>query len=473
MSNSKLKIKTKPLPKSRLAIEFEVPSEQCKKSFDDAVSTLCKSADLPGFRKGKIPKAVILQQLGSKRIQASALEKLLEKIWKQALKEESISPLSDPELSGGFDALLDNFSTDKTLTFTLETDVPPTPSLKTTKGLTAEVEVIKFEKNKVDELIEQSRKQLATLLPVEKRPAANGDIAVVSFKGKLADDNTEIEGGSAESMDIELEKGQMIPGFIEGICGMKINEEKTINCEFPKDYHDEKTRGKKAKFEIKLKDLKTRELPELNDAFAKQASDKETMSELRQDLTNRLKEDAEKRQQKNRQESLLKVLVDQLDVELPKTLIDQEVRNLIEQTARTFAQQGMDVKSTFTTELVNSLMESSRPEAEENLRKNFALQALAKEENIEVDEKTLETKLKEVKKELSNEKNIDHKKLRQAVLDDLLQDKLFDWLEENNEVIEKPSEKKSNNNKEKSAKSKKREPKSPKTNLKTDKSSKK
>lgn len=472
MSNPKLQIKTKELPESRLAIEFQVPAEQCKKSFEDALSTLCKSADLPGFRKGKVPKAVILQQIGSKRIQASGLEKLLEAIWKQALKEESIEPLCDPELAGGFDSLLESFNTDKALKVTLETDVAPTPTLKATKGLTAEAEVIKFEKSKVDELIEQSRKQLATVLPVEKRSAAHGDIAVVSFKGRFADDNKDIEGGNAESMDIELEEGQMIPGFVDGICGMKINEEKTIDCKFPDDYQDEKTRGKKAKFEIQLKDLKTRELPELNDAFAKQASDKETMSELRKELTNRLKDDTEKRQKKNREDSLLKVLVSQLEVELPKTLIDQEVRNLIEKTAQTFAQQGMDVKSTFTADLVKSLMESSRPEAEANLKNSFALQALAETEKIAVDEPTLETKLKEVKKELSAEKNIDQQKLRQAVLDDLLQEKLFAWLEENNTVVEKSLEKKSKL-KENSSGNKKIQEKTPKTNSKTDKASKK
>ncbi len=385
MSTSQLQIKTKSLPNSRIAIEFEVPSEQCKTSFDEALLTLCKSANLPGFRKGKVPKAVILQQVGTKRIQASALEKLLEKIWKEALKEKSIEALSDPELTGGFDTLLENFNPDKTLSITLETDVIPTPKLKTTKGLTAEVEVIKFDEGKVDELIEQSRKQLATVIPVEHRPAEQGDIAVLDFKGTYEDDGSPIEGGSGESMDIELEEGRMIPGFIEGVYGMQINEEKTIDCLFPKDYQDEKSRGRKAKFSIHLKDLKERELPKLDDAFAKQASDKNSMEELRNELTERLKEDNKKRQIKSRQESLLQSLVDQLQVELPKTLIDQEVRNLIEETARTFAQQGMDVKSTFTPELVKSLAESSRPEAEANLKKNFALNALEKEENIEVD----------------------------------------------------------------------------------------
>ncbi|KGG14568.1 MULTISPECIES: trigger factor [unclassified Prochlorococcus] len=440
MSIPQLKIKTKSLPKSRLAIEFEVPAQQCNASFEDAISTLCKSANLPGFRKGKVPKAVILQQIGSKRIQASALEKLLEKVWKEALKDQTIEPLCEPELTGGFESLLETFNPDKSLKLTLETDITPTPKLKASKGLTAEAESISFDKSKVDELIEQSRKQLATIIPVENRPASQGDIAVVSFSGTFADDGTEIDGGSGESMDIELDKGRMIPGFIEGICGMKINEKKDIECTFPKDYQDEKARGRKALFNIQLKDIKERELPKLDDAFAKQAGNKETMTELRNDLTNRLKEDAEKRNKKNRQDSLLEALVKELEVELPKTLIDQEIRNLIEQTARNFAQQGMDVKSTFTPELVNSLMESSRPEAEANLRNNFALNALAKELKIEIDEKVLENKLKEVRKELAGEKNIDQSKLKEVVKDDLLEEKLFEWLEENNTVVEKTSE---------------------------------
>ncbi len=265
-------------------------------------------------------------------------------------------------------------------------------------------------------------------------------------------------------MDIELEEGRMIPGFIEGVYGMKINEEKTINCNFPKDYQDEKAKGRKAKFEVQLKDLKTRELPELDDSFAKQAADKENMKELRDELTSRLKEDVKRNNLRNRQESLLNALVEQLEVDLPKTLINEEIKNLIEQTARTFAQQGMDVKSTFTPELVNSLMESSKPEAESNLRKSLAITALAKQENIEVEKNTLEKKLSEVQKELGNEKNIDQQKLRQAVIDDLLQEKVFEWLEENNTVKEKKAVKKSNSSKKTSKHEKKKQTKTDKIN---------
>jgi len=467
MSAAKLKVKTSSKPNSRIAVEVEVPSDRCKNSYDEALSKLSRSISIPGFRKGKVPKAVVVQQLGVKRIQASALESLLQKVWTETLDQEGIEPLCEPELEDGFENILENFNPEKTLTLKLETDIAPVPTLKKTSGLTAEVENLIFDPKKVDELIEQSRAQLATKVPVSGRAAKKGDIAIVSFKGIFSDDRSEIEGGSADSIEIELEEGRMIPGFIEGVIGMNINDEKTLKCEFPKDYHQEDAKGRKAEFKVNLEDLKIKELPDLNDEFAKQASDKENMAELRSDLEKRLKEDTDRKQTKNRQDSLLEALVNELEVELPKSLIDQEVRLIVEQTAQKFAQQGIDVKSMFTQELVKSLMESSKGEAEKKLRQKLALNALAKSEKIEVSQKEINSKLKEVQAEikLSNEKNIDEDRLKEAITDDLLQEKLFLWLEDNNTVVEKAPANNEDQSKSKNAKKTKtnKEKKSSKT----------
>jgi len=437
MSAATLTVKTTACPGSRLSVEVAVPAARCKESYEAAISRLSRTINLPGFRKGKVPRAVLLQQIGPLRIRATALESIVDAVWREAIEQENIEALGQPDLSGGFEPLLEAFDPGKDLTVTLETDVAPVPKLKATKGLKAEAESVRFDPSQVDAMLEQSRKQMATLVPVEDRPAANGDVAVVSFEGTYSDDGSAIEGGSADSMDVELEDGQMIPGFVEGILGMAIGEEKTVECQFPEDYPKEDARGRKASFVINLKDLKTRELPELDDAFAKQASDKDTMAELRQDLEQRLKDDAERRQQSNRHDALLAALVEQLEVELPASLVQQEVRNLVEQTAGQFAQQGMDVKSLFTPDLVRSLMESSRPEAEERLRRSLALSALAEAENLKVDEEEIEAKLKEVKRQLSGERDIDPQRLRDAVVDDLLRDKLLGWLEENSSITEK------------------------------------
>ena len=437
MSAAALNVTTESRPGSRLAVTVTLPGERTKAGYDDAINKLSRSVNLPGFRKGKVPRTVVVQQIGSLRIKATALENLVDAAWRDAIKQESLEPISQPDLTDGFEGLLENFQPGSDVSFTLEADVAPTPTLKSTKGLKAEFETVAYDASRVDAMIEDSRKQLATVVPVEGRAAEKGDIAVLGFKGTYTDDGSEIDGGSADSMDVDLEHGRMIPGFIEGVIGMKAGETKTVDCQFPDDYPKEDARSRKAAFEIELKDLKTRELPELDDAFAKQASEQETLADLRKDLEQRLKDDAERRQTSNRRDALVAALVEQLEVELPEALIQQESRNLLEQTAAQFAQQGMDVKSLFTPDLVRNLMQNSRPEAEERLRRSFALTALAEAESISVDDKAVDDKVEEVKKDLSADANIDPDRLRQAVMDDLIQDQLMGWLEENSTLTEK------------------------------------
>jgi len=165
-------------------------------------------------------------------------------------------------------------------------------------------------------------------VPVSDRAAKKGDIALVSFKGNFSDDGSDIEGGSADSIEIELEEGRMIPGFIEGVIGMNINDQKTLKCEFPKDYHQEDAKGRKAEFKVSLEDLKIKELPELNDEFAKQASDKDNMTELRADLEQRLKEDNDRKQAKNRQDSLLALWSKNSRLSYRKVLLTKKFESL-------------------------------------------------------------------------------------------------------------------------------------------------
>lgn len=433
-----LQVTSTPRPGSRVALEVAIPGSRSQASYEAAVDKLSRSVRLPGFRKGKVPRPVLLQQIGPLRVRATALEDLVDAACRDALDIEKVAAISRPELSEGFELVLERFEPGSDLTITLELDVEPTPTLRQTKALKAEAEEVTFEPAKVDELIEQSRRQMATLVPVEDRAAASGDVAVLSFRGVFADSGEEIEGGSSDASEVELEEGRMIPGFVEGVIGMAVGDTRTIACQFPETYAQEDAAGRSASFEITLKDLKTRELPALDDAFAQQASDKQTLAELREDLETRLKEDSERRAKAARHDALLDALVEQLEVELPETLIQQEVRTLIEQTAGQIAQQGMDVKKLFTPDLVRSLMDTSRPEAEQRLRRRLALQALAAAEAIEVAADELEAKVKEVRRGLSQEGAIDPERLHQVVADDLLRDKLLAWLEENSTISAKP-----------------------------------
>ncbi|MFM7286564.1 MAG: trigger factor, partial [Cyanobium sp.] len=419
------------------ALEVAIPGSRSQASYDAALEKLSRTVKLPGFRKGRVPRPVLLQQIGPLRIRATALEDLVDGACRDALDIEKVAALGRPELSEGFEVVLERFQPGSDLTITVELDVEPSPSLKKTKGLKAEAETIVYDPARVDELLDQSRKQLATLVPVDDRPAASGDVAVLSFSGVYVDTEEAISGGSSDALEVELEEGRMIPGFVEGVIGMAVGDTRTVDCQFPESYPQEDAAGRKARFEISLKELKTRELPALDDAFAQQASDKQTLAELREELETRLKDDAERRAKAARHDALLGALVEELEVELPETLIQQEIRNLIEQTAGQIAQQGMDVKKLFTPDLVRSLMDTSRPEAEQRLRRSLALQALAKAEAIEVAEAELEAKVKEVSRGISQQGNIDPQRLRQVVGDDLLQEKLLDWLESNSTISEK------------------------------------
>ena len=435
-----LKVSTSPRPVSRMAVEIGIPAGRTQTSHDQAVEKLSRSIKLPGFRKGKVPRSVLVQQIGPLRIRATALEELVDSVFRDALKQAEIAAIGQPSVDGGFEALLERFEPGQELSLTLEMDVEPTPSLKATKGLKAEAESVSFDAGRVDELIEQSRRQLATLVPVEGRAAASGDVAVVSFSGTYTDNGEAISGGSADSMEVELEEGRMIPGFVEGIIGMKAGDSKTVDCQFPDEYPQEDAAGRKASFEISLSELKSRELPALDDAFAQQASDKQTLAELRADLEERLKEDAEQRNRSNRHDALLAALVEQLEVELPETLVQEEIISLLEQTAGQLAQQGMDVKKLFTPQLVQSLREASRPEAEERLKRSLALKALATAEAIEVSAEEIDAKVKELSRGFSDTARIDPARLRAAVQEDLMREKLLGWLESNSTITEKAAE---------------------------------
>ena len=432
-----LTVSTSPRPGSRMAVALAVAGERSQASYDKALEQLSRSVRLPGFRRGKVPRAVLLQQIGPQRVRATALEELVDAGFREAVEQEQIAVLSRPVLEDGFEAVLERFEPGAALSFTLELDVEPTPTLRLTRGLQAEAETVAYDPARLEELLEQSRRQLASLVPVEDRPAASGDVARIAFSGTFVDDGSAIEGGSSEGMEVELEEDRMIPGFVEGILGMANGETRTVSCRFPESYPQADAAGREASFSITLLDLKARELPALDDAFAQQASDKATLAELRADLESRLREEAERRQRSVRHDALLTALVEQLEVELPETLIQEEIRALIEQTAGQIAQQGMDVKKLFTPDLVRSLMDTSRPEAEQRLRRNMALRALASAESIAVDDQALEARIREVSRDLNERSRIDPARLRAAVADDLLREALLTWLEENSTISEK------------------------------------
>jgi len=428
-----MKVTQEKLPASQIGLAIEIPAEKSQQTYDQVIQKLTRTMNVPGFRKGKVPRQILLQRLGSVQVKAAALEELIQTGITEAIKQEDIQAIGQPQLRSSFEELIAQYEPGQVLQFSAAVDVQPEVNLTQYTDLHVKAEEVKYNPEKVDNLLAEQRSEMATLIPVEGRAAQLGDVAIVDFKGYLAQEEEqepqEIAGASADDFQLELQQERFIPGFIDGIVGMQPGETKEVTAQFPEDYPQQEVAGRAATFTITLKELKEKELPELDDDFAQEVSEFQTLAELRSSLEERFKAEAERQTKANKEQALTNELVKYLEVDLPETLIAQEVNNMLTQAAVQLSQQGIDVKKLFTQESVAKLRENSRPEAIERLRSALALQEIAQRESIKVEKSEVEAKVKELLSEYSND-DIDINRLREVVEEDLLKEKIMSWLEE-------------------------------------------
>lgn len=432
-----MKVIQEVLPDSQVGLEIEIPAEMSQKTYDKVLQQMMRTINIPGFRKGKVPKPVFLQRIGIPQFKAAVLEELVQSAVDQAIKQEEIDAIGNYQLKSDFDALLSQYEPTQGLTLQVSVDVPPRVTLKQYKDLTVQAEEILPDLEQVDKTLERYQSNLATLIPVEDRPSKMGDMAVIDFVGKVQDESGEweaFEGGSAEDFQVELSEGRFIPGFIEGIAGMSLEETKDLEIPFPDDYSQPDLAGKPALFSITLKEIKEKELPELDDDFAQEVSEYETITELRASLEERHTKEATDRTQTNKNEALINALVEHLDAEIPNTLIQREVDFLLTQTIMQFSRQGIDVNKLLTREIVDNMRKQARPEAVDRLKRTLALGEVAKQEGISVDDDALEAKVEETMAEIEDVNQIDPERLVQVLKEELLQEKILAWLEGVNTV---------------------------------------
>ncbi len=436
-----MKVTQEKLPASQIGLEIEITPEKTKQTYEQVIQNFSRSANIPGFRKGKVPRQILLQRLGITRIKAAALEELVQDGITEAVKQEEIKAIGQPQLRSSFEDLINNYEPGKPLTFSAAVDVPPEVNLGSYTGLQIKAEEIKYDPERVDKVLENERQQMATLIPVEGRAAQIGDIAVVDFKGVLAkaegeDEAAEpqpIPGGEATDFQVELQEDKFIPGFVTGIIGMNPGETKEISATFPDPYANEELAGKPAIFTVTLNELKEKELPELNDDFAQEVSEHETLDQLRSSLEERFQQEAEQKTKTNKQDALLKELLKVIEIDLPESMIQQEVDQMLTQTAIKLSQQGLDIKKLFTPEIIPQLRQRSRDEAIERLKRSLALEEISKRESIQVTDDEVAARVKEIMEQYS-EQDIDMDRLQEVVNNELLTDKTIDWLLEKSTV---------------------------------------
>ncbi|MBD2680692.1 MULTISPECIES: trigger factor [Nostoc] len=437
-----MKVTQEKLPASQIGLEIEITPEITKQTYEQVIKNLASTANIPGFRKGKVPRPILLQRLGTTRIKAAALEELIQDGIEQAVKQESIQAIGQPQLRSSFEDLINNYEPGKPLTISAAVDVEPEVNLVQYTDLRSQAEEIKYDPEQVENTLNKQREELATLIPVEGRAAQIGDVAVVDFKGVFSKAEGEEETGEpeaipgAEATDFQLElyEDKFIPGFVSGIVGMNPGETKEIAAQFPDPYANEDLAGKAATFTVTVKELKEKELPELNDDFAQEVSDFETLEELRASLVERYQKEADEKTKSNKQEALLTELLKHVEIDLPATLIEKEVDAMLTQTAIRLSQQGLDVRKLFTQDIIPQLRERSRPEAIERLKRSLSLREVGKRESIEVTPDEIAARVTELLQQYPDEQDIDEERLRSMVENELLTEKIVDWLLEHSSV---------------------------------------
>jgi len=372
------------LPDSRVRVEAEVPPEAVEKGIQRAARDLAREMRLPGFRKGKAPPSLVVQRLGYGAVLQEAIRESLPRWYEEALLGSGVSSVGDPDI----EIVSAPEAEGDPLGFKFEIGVRPKATLGEYKGL----EVGRAEPESTDEIvdreIERLRAGFARLEPVE-RAASQGDVLLVDFEGLL--DGQAFEGGKASDYLLELGGGQLIEGFEEQLTGSEADEEREVEVTFPDDYQAEQLAGQDAVFAVKVKEVREKVLPELDDDFAAEASEFETLDELRSDIAKRVGEVVDERAEQDFRVAAVDAAVETATVEVPDDLVAARAAERWERVERQLAGRGMSPESFLQMQgkTREEVLEESKPDAERELRREAVLAAVVEVEGIEASEEEM------------------------------------------------------------------------------------
>jgi len=381
-----LKTAVTELPDSRARVEVEVPAELVGRGLQRAARGLAREMKMPGFRKGKAPPSLVIQRLGYGTVLQEAIRESLPEWYEQGLLRSGVSPIGDPNI----EIVSAPEAEGEALEFKFEIGVRP----KATLGEYKELEVGKAEAESTDEIVdrevERIREGFTKLEPVE-RAAAEGDVLLVDFEGLL--DGKAFEGGKASDYLLELGSGQLIEGFEEQLTGASAGDERQVEVTFPEDYQAENLAGEDAVFKVEVKEVREKILPELDDDFASEASEFDTLEELRADIAKRVSEAVDERAEQDFRVAAVDAAVDAATVEMPADLVEARAQERWDRVERQLAARGMspDAYLQMQGKTREELLEESKPDAERELKREAVLAAIAEAEAIEVtDEEMVE-----------------------------------------------------------------------------------
>jgi len=385
-------------------VEVSVDGATFKAAIDKVYKKESKKISVPGFRKGKAPRAIIERMYGKEVFYDDAMQDCYPEALDAAAREAGLKVITVTAL----EALE---AGDEGFTFKATVIVEPEIEVKDYKGIEVEKMSTEVTEEMIDHEIEHVRERNSRMVTVDDRAAQQGDTAVIDFEGFC--DGVAFDGGKAENYNLELGSGNFIPGFEDQIIGHSTDDEFTIDVTFPAEYQNEQLAGKDAQFKIKLHEIKVKELPEVDDEFVKDVSEKDTVAEYREELKEQVAHRLEHEAEHDLEDKLTAAVIECVEGEIPEQMYDQEAQNMMREMDMRLRQQGMDMNTylRYTGMTADSVLQMYRPEAEKRVKMRLALEKIAKVEEITPTEEQIEAEYKR----MGEAYNMEPEKVREII----------------------------------------------------------
>jgi len=378
--------------KEKNTVEFTitVSKEKFGAAVDEAFKKNVKKITVPGFRKGKAPRKLIEKTYGEGVFFEEAVDALLPEAYEEAVKEMGIDPVDMPKID------IADIGKDKDLVIKGSVTVKPEVKLGTYKGLKLTENVHNVSDKEVDEELARRQERNARQVTVEDRAVAKDDIANINFEGFI--DGKAFAGGKGENYDLVIGSGNFIPGFEDQIIGKSIGDEFEVNVTFPEDYHAEELKGKPAVFKTKVNSISVKELPALDDEFAKDVSEFDTLDELKKDIKAKLQESADARLKQEKENAAIDAVIETMEADIPECMIDSRIESTIRENNARMAQQGISFEQYlgYMGTTVEQFKEQIKPNAELQVKGTLALEEIAKLENLEATDEEVDEQLQKM-----------------------------------------------------------------------------
>lgn len=429
-----MNVKVEKIEKNKVKLEISVEAEKFKEALQKSYAKNAKKFNIPGFRKGKAPINMIKRYYGDGVFFEDAINFACDDTYPIAIKENDIRPVDYPQID------IVQIEENKEFIYTAEITVYPELELGAYKG----VEVKKVEhpvnEEEVDAQVKSMQEKNARVEAKTEGTVEKGNLAIIDFKGYI--DGIAFEGGEGKDYSLEIGSGTFIDTFEDQLIGMAVGETKNVNVNFPEQYGREELNGKPAVFEVTIKEIKVKELPELDDEFAKEVSEFDTLEELKSDLRNKLKEANDTRTKREYEEAVVDAVVANTTVDIPEAMVNKEIDNMIKDLEMRLRYQGLDLNSyyEYTNSNEEKVREYMKESAEKRVRTDLTLEKIAKVENVETTEEELKEKANELAKQYG-EKDVE--KTAELILNaqkeylklDVINEKVIKLLVDNSKAI--------------------------------------